>query len=217
MNTTEFTNPSSQSQSDEIQSRQCCGPQSGPYIGVPHMGLDMFRIPRNTWFPLGADSQITLVQCNIYRGLISNAMALGLSVQDMLPEDARSTFNVAQQNPIYDHIPPALRPTQLQRSMLHHPWIDLLPFPTIRDNLLMAGSMINRLEICADVTGIFGMSVIASEAHDPVTTSGLIVWGEPWEPGSWEITPTFFQKWAAFFTCPQAIAGTRMWRSKRVG
>lgn len=45
-------------------------------------------------------------------------------------------------------IPGNLRPTALQCEVLHHPWIDLLPVPKMRDNLILAEDTYDGAELC---------------------------------------------------------------------
>jgi hypothetical protein len=47
----------------------------------------------------------------------------------------------------------------------------------MRDNILRAGDSYDDLELCADLVGFF---------NAPVARTGLIVWGEPWDPMAWE-------------------------------
>ena len=60
---------------------------------------------------------------------------------------ARSTgvkdFNVLQNNGkiAFQHIPHDLRPTAAQRAIPHHPYIDLIPWPTFRTKVLQAKTM----------------------------------------------------------------------------
>jgi hypothetical protein len=75
--------------------------------------------------------------------------------------------------------PPALHPTPLQLTTPHLPYIDLLPFPSVRNNLLLAGSLVSAPEIWADFT-----------------SGDIRVWGStPWEPTGWEIGERFARKW----------------------
>jgi hypothetical protein len=75
--------------------------------------------------------------------------------------------------------PPALHPTPLQLSIPHLPYIDLLPFPAVRNNLLLADSLVSCPEIWADFT-----------------SGDIRVWGStPWEPTGWEIGERFARKW----------------------
>jgi hypothetical protein len=47
---------------------------------------------------------------------------------DWLQEDATSPWNTACK-PINSSCPASLQPTLVQRTIVHHPWIDLFPIP----------------------------------------------------------------------------------------
>jgi len=104
-------------------------------------------------------------------------------------------------------IPAALRPTQLQRQVQHHPWIDLLPVPEMRDNLLRAGDTFDDMELCGDLVGFF--------SH-PTGRTGMIIWGEPWEISGWEVTEEFLMQWGwTIRGCESIVESTNRWRAKR--
>jgi hypothetical protein len=76
-------------------------------------------------------------------------------------------------------IPPSLLPTPLQSTTPHAPYIDLLPFPSVRNKLLQAGGLINSYEMWNDLT------------HGDSR-----VWGaSPWEDSGWELGVGFVRKW----------------------
>jgi Domain of unknown function (DUF3425). len=81
---------------------------------------------------------------NIFRAMISNAAYLGLTM-DLLREDISSPFNVLLPESPNLHLPPSLRPTTLQRQVIHHPWIDLCPIASIRDALLWKWASMMRM------------------------------------------------------------------------
>ncbi len=104
-------------------------------------------------------------------------------------------------------MPVNLRPTRLQRTVEHHPWIDLFPFPRLRDNLLLQGPEYDDTDICHDVVEIFDR---------PSEKTGLIVWGEPWIPYSWEVSADFLEKWVWVVKgCDELLQSTNYWRSRR--
>lgn len=43
----------------------------------------------------------------------------------------------------------------------------------------------------------------------------LIVWGEPWNEGNWEVTPAFLRKWAWLLKgCAALVESSNRWRAK---
>lgn len=153
-----------------------------------------------------ADLLLTLVQFNVFRALYSNMVALDFTL-DWLTGDAISPFyqNTA---PIHDLTSPcSLRSSALQRSVSHHPYIDLFPFPSLRDNILLQGEDFDDNDLCYDMVEI---------CHAPRERSGLIVWSSPWEPSSWEVTPEFASKFPWVLRgCRELLISTNYWRGSR--
>ncbi|GKZ71779.1 hypothetical protein AnigIFM50267_007821 [Aspergillus niger] len=149
-----------------------------------------------------------LVQFNITRSLVINAQILGYTSERMAPS-ARSSLTSLNISKSYFHaLPASLQPTALQRSVHHHPWIDLLPVAELRDNLLrQPETTYDAAQLCRDMRGL---QVVNSGR------GGVIVWGEPWDPHGWEVTEAFVQKW------PWVVRGSRnllqstnYWRAQR--
>lgn len=124
-----------------------------------------------------------------------------------MPYDSISQFNTDGASKI-DHtkLPVGLQPTQVQRKILHHPWLDFFPFPGMRDNLISAGDF-DEDQLCADIMGFWDLSD---------ESCGLFVWGEPSDPKSWEVSEAFVKKWPwAVRGIPELINYTNHWRRKR--
>lgn len=89
-----------------------------------------------------ADHLLTLSKVNVFRAFEMIIGLMGMSPSpDWMHDDALSPFTtqgpgVAEENTL----PPSLRPTKLQKTLSHHPWLDFFPIPKIRDNLLRAES-----------------------------------------------------------------------------
>ncbi|KAK9369497.1 hypothetical protein V1509DRAFT_619613 [Lipomyces kononenkoae] len=79
------------------------------------------------------------------------------------------------------NIPPSLYPTQLQGVIPHIQYVDAIPFPSLRDTLLLqvhAGGF-DEIEFCSDLLD-----------------NGFRIWGnDPTQPMAWEITEEFAKKW----------------------
>ncbi|RDW66678.1 hypothetical protein BP5796_09427 [Coleophoma crateriformis] len=93
-------------------------------------------------------------------------------------------------------LPPALVPTLQQQLVPHQPYVDMLPWSSLRDRMLSSAQVINELEFVSDMPS-------------------LRVWGStPWDPMGWEITPEFARKW--WFLMDDGIMHTtNFWRSQR--
>jgi hypothetical protein len=173
----------------------------------------------STYVPTGDIPQdsylLTLLHFNVYRALTANVHLLKLEVSNMSQDDLLSPFNDLSLNSddspsVTLDLPPALQPTELQKTIKHHPEIDIFPFPECRDNFLIAistGKEWDDVEFCRDI--FYGV-----EGGDGRT--GLIVWGESWDPSSWEVEEQFAKKWAWLLKgCEDLLTNTNKWRAKR--
>jgi hypothetical protein len=158
------------------------------------------------------DCVLVLVKFNIVRAFISNGEKLGFSTAEQyLGDDELSPFvkpvNPGDTLPSLPSLPLALRPTRSQCETPHHPWLDLLPDPVMRDNLIRESGAYDEEELCDDLIGLFS----ASAGRD-----GLIIWGEPWDPSGWEITKPFLKHWGwVVRDCDELLRATNYWRHKR--
>lgn len=95
-------------------------------------------------------------------------------------------------------LPPPIAPTQLQRKVPHQPYLDMLPWASLRDRLLKSISVINEGEI-----------VLAMQA------GCFKVWGSiAWDPMGWEVDEEFAKRWW-FLMGDDIIRTTNFWRSQR--
>jgi hypothetical protein len=146
---------------------------------------------------------LPVTQFNIMRAILDNATSMGLT-WDILREDIASYFNIA--GPVTLRLPPSLEPSDTQKSVVHHPWIDLLPIPSLRDALLLQMDTYDEDQLCVDFYGICG----------PSPEVGLLVWGESWDPSAYEVSERVLKKWSRIFKdCPELLKSTNHWRRKR--
>jgi hypothetical protein len=131
---------------------------------------------------------------------------------DNMTDDAISPFNLVK-SPEESlslgnaEMPPSLRPTKVQRTVPHHPWLDFFPLPKMRDNLIQAGDDWDDDDLCHDIMGFWNSSA---------GNAGLLVWGEPWDVKNWELTEAFLKKWQWVVRgCPELMNSTNAWRAKR--
>jgi hypothetical protein len=118
----------------------------------------------------------------------------------------------------------------------HQTWIDSIPFPNMRDNLIKREAEYDPSEFAWDIIGdllnitmyLTPRTVNQAEAphgegtslsgDDELTTArkGLIVWGDPHDPRNWEVTPGFIQKWRwTMEGCEHLIRSSNHWRQIR--
>ena len=180
--------------------------------------------------PLPEDQKLlTLLHFNLVRALTRNVFLLGLDPAQM-NDDIPSPFTTAfGKHKLELHaLPPTLRPTQLQKTIPHHPEIDVFPFPMYRDNLLRAGSSIDDTEFCLDI--LYGVELDQDRnpvARPPVRDgndvglgdggrTGLIVWSDPWLQSSWEVEEGFARKYRSLLKgCDELVRSTNFWRRQR--
>ena len=122
-------------------------------------------------------------------------------------------------------LPPNLHPTKLQRTVPHHPEIDVLPFPKYRDNSIIAGKEIDDYEICNDM--LYGVDDEDEEVGETKKgvgchregsggRTGLIVWSDPWLASSWELEEGFARKYKRLLVgCNDLLESTNYWRETR--
>ncbi|POR35861.1 Uncharacterized protein TPAR_03943 [Tolypocladium paradoxum] len=166
--------------------------------------LYMSRTPQVTLLP-------GLSQFNFIRALLANVDVLGLS-SDQMSDDALSPFNslcphqASASATLLSRLPAKLRPTDLQCATLHHPWIDLLPVPEMRDNLFRRGlESFDEDELCH-----------ALRRRIPSQNPGVLEWRDPWDPGGWEVTEAFLGFWGWNIAgCWDLFRSTNKWRAQR--
>ncbi|UPL03079.1 hypothetical protein LCI18_014013 [Fusarium solani-melongenae] len=148
----------------------------------------------------------TLIQVNVFNALVHNGFALGFS-DHWQSRGATSPFAIIGPGPSWDSYPPSLRPTALQRTVPHHPWIDLFPIPQMRDNILRSFNRLDMDDLCGDL-----LDVKPGLDGKP----NLIVWGDPWDPRGWEASVLFLRKWGWMLRgCLDVLQATNYWRERR--
>ena len=162
-----------------------------------------------------ADHLLTLLHLNFIRSMTANASALGLRVEWLNCTSVSPLGMIGPSDRLATTpplpCPPHLNPTVLQKKVPHHPWIDLFPLARMRDNVLVATSKYlseeDEIRLWNDVV----------EAQSPGTDwTGLITWGEPWEPNNWEVTEIFLENWSWLLEgCDELVHSTNQWRRLR--
>ena len=93
---------------------------------------------------------LQLPQYSLLRAFIRNADMLGLDPFLFSDDDALSPWTVS--NPYTPSRPHTLSPTPIQLYTPHHPYIDVIAIPSMRDNMVVAGlSDEQEDELCADM------------------------------------------------------------------
>ena len=134
----------------------------------------------------------------------ANAQVLGLSFEFEDCDTVESLFfreSVSKEvaavacSRDFQHLKTDLRPSPTQLIHRHHPWIDVLPFPTFRERVIKLvcsdPPMIDEDELCLDLLND-GLICWGSSMGGGNRTTGS---GAPWDPRSWEAQSWFMKKW----------------------
>ncbi|CAJ0552683.1 Ff.00g007610.m01.CDS01 [Fusarium sp. VM40] len=157
----------------------------------------------------------SLIRLNAVNAVSSNALHIGIPLQGLCCDDVISPWNALGPKPADGALarpscPESLHPTKLQIEIEHHPWVDLLPIPQLRDNMLRAytSGVIDEDELCIDILGLLSSQGL-QDAY-------LIVWGESHDASSWEVSVGFLKKWGWLLKgCSELVESTNRWRQQR--
>ncbi|KAH7304771.1 hypothetical protein B0I35DRAFT_484329 [Stachybotrys elegans] len=157
------------------------------------------------------DLLLNLSQFNLLRALFTNLTLMGHGPEFITDEHGQFSDNIVSPfctgADVSPSTPLPLRPTALQRSVKHHPWVDMFPFPQMRDNILIKGESWDDTELCEDLLQSSG-----AEGG----RSGMMVWGDPEDPASWEVNESFVLKWGWVISgCWDLFQSTNSWRERR--
>lgn len=138
-------------------------------------------------------------------------MHLGLTEELLCEDDSPSPFFRFSTNSVdqvtaerlissvkntFKTLKPDLRPTSEQITTKHHPYIDLLPFPTLRKNLLCCSSNFDEDEFFDDMlAGLVCWGGTGTTKNDRANSTGHVSTGTPWDSRSWEATGWFLEKY----------------------
>lgn len=102
-------------------------------------------------------------------------------------------------------LPPSLQPTLLQLQTPHHAYIDLIPSPTLRDNLIRAGFETANAFLTAACAFVY-------ETED---LGQLTIWGQDYfNEMSWEFSEEVLKAWPGLLT-PEWRDRANFWRRQR--
>ncbi|KAI0543364.1 hypothetical protein F4679DRAFT_569104 [Xylaria curta] len=149
----------------------------------------------------------------LFRGLNRIANRLRCNTTTIWQLDANSPFNDGTHTALTaQKLPPAWRPTLSQLTVPHHPVIDLLPWPKVRDRIIMLLGLPDESRPPA-ASGSLMMVHLAYDLEDGA--EGARIWGDdPCEPTSWEVGQVLFERWWFIFD-RQVIDQSNYWRKLR--
>jgi hypothetical protein len=122
------------------------------------------------------DTTFSQIPPAVFNALFDNGAMMGLSCGTVIP---------AKSKPQPDHIPLPLHPTAIQLMTIHELWIDRLPFPKMRDNLITLQGIIEGEDFLKDLFSMDSFSIRPN--------------GKGWDPRDWSVCKAFADKWGYLF------------------
>ncbi|KIN09148.1 hypothetical protein OIDMADRAFT_108131 [Oidiodendron maius Zn] len=171
-------------------------------------------------------NNIRIKQLLFVAACVANASLLGLPIEGLDCDSAESPFfrnciseSAAKDSCLNDflHLNTYLRPSATQLTICHHPYIDVLPFPTFRERLIRLACsdqpIINEDELCNDLEND-GLICWGSSLGGGSSAVGS---GAPWDIRSWEAQDWFVKKWWILIggVDGEIFKQTQWWREMR--
>ncbi|KKP07225.1 hypothetical protein THAR02_00655 [Trichoderma harzianum] len=111
-----------------------------------------------------------------------------------------------------DQLPAAWKPTASQILVPHHPMLDFLPWPEVRDRVINIFSMPDEMRP-PNAKGPLALVNFAYDFED--NSEGVRIYGgDPYDPNSWEVGQVFFERWWFIFD-RDVIENSNRWRQLR--
>ncbi|CZR67239.1 uncharacterized protein PAC_17138 [Phialocephala subalpina] len=150
-------------------------------------------------------NHIRIKQVLFVAACVANATTMGITIGPYDCDDIESPFfrdtvseasaRAACMNEFAD-LHTYLRPCVTQLMYKHHPYIDILPFPTFRERIIKLACadepMIDEDDLCKDLSENDGLICWGSSLGGGSAVTGT---GAPWDIRSWEAQPWFLKKW----------------------
>ncbi|KAJ5763305.1 hypothetical protein N7533_001986 [Penicillium manginii] len=115
------------------------------------------------------------------------ALESGLSTSGPSPTSFSSQIDLTE-------LPLHLQPTRTQRSIAHHPVLDLLPWPSVRDKLIQVFHLPVHMRP-GNAQDPMGLIRFVYDMEDDSGEGVTITGQNPLEPGTWEIGQLVFERW----------------------
>ena len=152
------------------------------------------RLPvQNTMYSFSDDAYLQMSELTLMNGCMAIARRLNMQ-QIIWSIEATSPFaDPAMSMADFNHLPANLQPTLRQMTMPHHPVIDLLPWPAVRDRMIMVLSQPpeNRPPGAASPMALVEFVYDIEDSTEGVRISG----GDPLLEQNWELGEKVFKSW----------------------
>ncbi len=169
----------------------------------------------------------------IAQAVFSNCLHIGITEDMFCDDDTISPFFrpsgktvdgsgsdsvVRTMQSIFKTLKQDLRPVREQITTIHGPVIDVLPFPTLRKNLIKSGDAVDEEELYHDLlNGLVCWGGAGVGRRDRDCSTGYISTGTPWDSRSWEGRTWFLQKYWALLGGEEGelVQQSQWWRNMR--
>lgn len=177
------------------------------------------------------DNTLRVERICICDAVTANRLHMGITEDMLCHDDAISPFFRPFSNSIGDSkaddivrtiqtifksLKPDLRPIKEQIMIRHHPIIDLLPFPTLRKNLITNRNAIHDQELHYDlISGLVCWGGVGRKDGDSSTNKTLP--STSWDGRSWEGRTWFLQKYWVYLGGEEGelVRQSEWWRNMR--
>ncbi|OAQ86677.1 hypothetical protein VFPBJ_00717 [Purpureocillium lilacinum] len=149
-------------------------------------------------------------ELTLLRAMLRIANRIGCKEQ-LWSLDALSPFNRGNAAPL-EQLPVAWRPTPSQVLVPHHPLLDFLPWPGVRDRIIGIMSLPDD----ARPPNAMGPLALVNFAYDfEDNAEGVRIYGaDPYDPSCWEVGQVLFERWWFIFD-RNVIENSNRWRRLR--
>jgi Domain of unknown function (DUF3425) len=155
---------------------------------------------------------LRVLELDLLRGCVTIAKRLNISDTIWSLHEISPFSEPANAHLTYDHLPLNLRPTLAQRTLPHHPVLDLLPWPTARNKLIHVFSQSPDLRPPCSRCPTALMDFVY-DIED--SAEGVRIWGDdPCDWQNWEVGEKVFGKWWWAFD-GEIIKNSNEWRINR--
>lgn len=165
-----------------------------------------------------------LYALGMYVGITEEMICADKSLSPFFLSSAESADDMVKANAIctvqriFKTMKPDLRPSSEQITVNHHPYIDILPFPTLRKNLITHQEEIDEDGFFHDMlTGLVCWGGAGIGRKDRQDSTGYASTGAPWDVRSWEAKVWFLKKYWTLLGGEdgELVRQSEWWRSMR--
>jgi hypothetical protein len=176
-------------------------------------------VPPQTWDSTSASSSdgsfadsylLPVHELTVLKAVVRIAERIGCR-EHIWNLEALSPFSQGIATP-NEQLPDAWKPTASQILVPHHPMLDFLPWPQVRDRVINIFSMPDEIRP-PNARGSLALVKFAYDFED--NSEGVRIYGgDPYDPNSWEVGQVLFERWWFIFD-RDVIENSNRWRQLR--